>query len=89
MEKNKTTRPAGFVIPDPLWERMPLPGHKLEGLSRHSLYRAIHAGSVRWRRVKLRPNAKRSISYVSRFDILQLIENAEDGSTDRGTGVSS
>jgi len=61
---------------DPLWERMPAPGKKLEGLSRHSINRAVQSGLVRFRSVRLRPDAKRGIPYVSRADLLALIANA-------------
>jgi hypothetical protein len=55
---------------------MPSPGDKLEGLSRHSIYRAVQSGLVRSRSVRLRPDAKRGIPYVSLSDIRNLIENA-------------
>jgi hypothetical protein len=63
---------------DPKWVRMPTAGEKLEGLSRHSLYRAIQAGRIRFRSVKLRPDAKRGIPYVAHSDILRLIDGSAE-----------
>ncbi len=61
---------------DPKWHRMPTPGQKLGGLSRNSIYRGIESGCIRGRGVKLSPDAKRSIPYVSLADIEALIEGA-------------
>lgn len=61
---------------DPLWERMPGPGKKLDGFSRDSLYRGVERGLIRFRSVKLRPDAKRGVPFISRADIRKLIENS-------------
>jgi hypothetical protein len=68
------------VIDDPQWTRMPIPGEKLEGLGRHSIYRGVESGAIRSRSVKLRADAKRGIPYVSRADILKLIDNSPSAS---------
>jgi hypothetical protein len=71
---------SNTVIDDPLWTRMPTPGEKLECLSRHSIYRLVESGAVRFRSVKLRPDAKRGVPFVSRADILKLIDNSPSAS---------
>lgn len=60
---------------DPRWRRMPSTGAKVAQFSRSSIIRAVDAGLVRTRLVRL-PGSRRGMRFISESDLSSLIEKA-------------